>query len=332
VKDCGFVCSVFVDCIATFAPVSRYLDIFRAGLHIVTANKRANAQPYSDYLALREVSNSVGRRFLYETNVGAGLPVIDTLQGLVKTGDELIEFAGIVSGSLSFIFGLFEEGIKFTDCLEQAKVLGYTEPDPRDDLLCEDVVRKLSLVAREAGYTINREDIEITPILLDTFDSTGSVPEFVAKVPQLDDYFAAGVAEAKAEGKLLRLACELKGGKPKIRLVAVGADHPMYGVKSGDHIFVYTTKRYTKVPLVVKEPGAGADVTAAGVFSDILRLVSWNPIQKSPSGEQTASPDTIVLGFWIAQRPPPQIRLLHRPAFRRPHGTDRETRARIAWL
>jgi aspartokinase/homoserine dehydrogenase 1 len=106
VKEGGFVCPVFVDCTATFAPVPRYLDIFRAGLHIVTANKRANAQPYSDYLALREVSNSVGRRFLYETNVGAGLPVIDTLQGLVKTGDELIEFAGILSGLLSFIFGL----------------------------------------------------------------------------------------------------------------------------------------------------------------------------------------------------------------------------------
>jgi aspartokinase/homoserine dehydrogenase 1 len=169
--------------------------------------------------------------------------------------------------------------------LEQAKVLGYTEPDPRDDLLCEDVVRKLIIVAREAGYTINRDDIEITPILPDTFDSTGSVPEFVAKVPQLDDYFAARVAEAKAEGKVLRLACELKDGKPKVGLVAVGADHPRYGVKNGDQIFVYTTKRYTKVPLVVKGPGAGAEVTAAGVFSDILRLASWNPIQKSPSGE-----------------------------------------------
>jgi aspartokinase/homoserine dehydrogenase 1 len=285
VREGGFVCPVFVDCTATFAPVPRYLDIFRAGLHIVTANKRANAQPYADYLALREVSNAVGRRFLYETNVGAGLPVIDTLQSLVKTGDELTEFAGIASGSLSFIFGLFEEGIKFSDALEQAKVLGYTEPDPRDDLLCEDVVRKLIIIAREAGYIVNREDIEITPILPDTFDSTGSVPEFVARVPQLDDYFAAKVAAAQAEGKVFRLACEIKDGKSKVGLVAVGRDHPMYGVKNGDQIFVYKTKRYTKVPLVIKGIGAGAEVTAAGVFGDILRLASWNPIQKSPSGE-----------------------------------------------
>jgi aspartokinase/homoserine dehydrogenase 1 len=282
-KEGSFVAPVFVDCTATFGTVPRYLDLFRAGLHIVTANKRANAQPYSDYLALREVANAAGRRFLYETNVGAGLPVIDTLQSLVTTGDELVELAGIASGSLSFIFGLFDDGVKFSDALEQAKVLGYTEPDPRDDLLCEDVVRKLIIVARETGYPVNREDIEITPILPETFDAGGSVTDFVARLPQLDEYFAARVAAAKDQNKVFRVALEIKDGKCKVGIVEVGPEHPMYTVKNGDQIFVFKTKRYTKVPLVIKGAGAGAEVTAAGVFSDILRLVSWNPIQKSPS-------------------------------------------------
>jgi aspartokinase/homoserine dehydrogenase 1 len=272
----SFKCPVFVDCTASMVPVARYLDLFKAGFHIVTPNKRANAQPYADYLELRTVSNSVGRRFLYETNVGAGLPVIDPLQNLMRTGDRILGFTGLLSGSLSYIFGRLDDGVAFSVAVQEAKQLGYLEPDPRDDLLCEDSIRKLTIIGREAGYPLNRDDITVTAVMPPGFDMSGGVPEFFERLPQADAYFEKKLAEARAEGKRLRFSAEIKDGRAGLQVVAVDPNNPLYEAKDSESLFAFYTERYKKRPLVIKGEGAGQAVTASGVFGDLLRLVSWN--------------------------------------------------------
>lgn len=268
---------VFVDCTASYDLPERYLDILNAGMSIATPNKRANSMDINFYHELRRTANKMHRRFLYETNVGAGLPIIDTLQNLYKSGDKLERFNGIMSGSLSYIFGKLDEGVPFSKAVMEAKELRYTEPDPRDDLEGKDVARKALIIARESGYDIELTDIEMFKVFPDFFDPSGTAEEFLEKLPQVDDYFKKKTAELKKENKVLRMGASIKDGKVSVGMMEIDQSDPLYGVRGGENAFVFYTERYQPIPLTVKGYGAGAGVTAAGVFGDILRTVSFNP-------------------------------------------------------
>ena len=276
VRDTKPLNPIFVDCTASYDLPERYIDILKAGMNIATPNKRANSMSMDFYRKLRETANEMHVRFLYETNVGAGLPIIDTLQNLFKSGDRLTAFNGIMSGSLSYIFGRLDEGAKFSEAVLQAKELRYTEPDPRDDLKGTDVARKALIIAREAGMDIEIEDIQMNSIFPEGFSLEGSTEEFLKKLPELDDYFDKKMAALKKENKVLRMGASIKDGKVSVGMLEVGPENPLYGVRGGENAFVFTTARYTPIPLTVRGYGAGAGVTAAGVFGDILRTVSWN--------------------------------------------------------
>lgn len=277
VKDEKPLNPIFVDCTASYDLPNRYLDILEAGMHITTPNKRANSMSMDFYHQLRKTANAMHRRFLYETNVGAGLPIIDTLQNLFKSGDKLTGFYGIMSGSLSYIFGRLDEGVSFSRAVIEAREKRYTEPDPRDDLAGLDVARKALIIARESGISLELEDITMHNVFPEGFDSTGTIEEFLNKLPQVDDYFAKKVSELKKEGKVLRMAASIEDGKVSVGMIAVDENNPLYGIRGGENAFVFHTARYTPIPMTIRGYGAGAGVTAAGVFGDILRTVSWNP-------------------------------------------------------
>ena len=267
---------VFVDCTASDALSAHYPRILQAGMHIATPNKRANSMGMDYYKQLRSMANKMRRRFLYETNVGSGLPIIDTLQNLFKSGDKLMSFAGIMSGSLSYIFGRLDEGAAFSQAVREARQKQFTEPDPRDDLSGADVARKALIIAREAGFSLEFEDVRITKALPPDFDDTGSVDAFLENLPRADKYFAERMTRLKQEGKTLRMGATIENGVCSVGMIEVDFRHPLYGVKDGENAFVFTTARYNPIPLCVRGYGAGAQVTAAGVFGDILRTVSWN--------------------------------------------------------
>ena len=268
---------VFVDCTASADLPLRYADIFEAGMHIVTPNKRANSMDTAFYKNLRSVANRMHRRFLYETNVGAGLPVMDTLQNLIKSGDKLVRFSGIMSGSLSYIFGRLDDGVPFSKAVLEAKKKGFTEPDPRDDLGGADAARKVLIIAREAGITCELSDIKTDRIFPADFDESGTVEEFLQKLPALDAFFAEKLGALKKAGKVLRMGGTIENGVCRVGLVEADSSDPLYNIRDGENAFVFLTERYAPIPLTVHGYGAGAEVTAAGVFGDILRTVSWNP-------------------------------------------------------
>lgn len=267
---------VFVDCTASYDLPERYLDILEAGMSIATPNKRANSMSMDFYKDLRKVANKKRRRFLYETNVGAGLPIIDTLQNLFRSGDKLTRFMGIMSGSLSYIFGRLDEGVPFSQAVLEAKEKRYTEPDPRDDLNGMDVARKGLIIAREAGYDIELSDVEVLKVFPEDFDTSGSTEEFLKRLPQVDDYFKKKIDALKKDNKVLRMGATVQDGKCTVGMFEVGPEDPLYAIKGGENAFVFYTARYQPIPLTVRGYGAGAGVTAAGVFGDILRTVSFN--------------------------------------------------------
>lgn len=276
VQEKKYLNPVFVDCTASYDLPERYLDILCAGMSIATPNKRANSMKYDYYKSLRTTANKMHRRFLYETNVGAGLPIIDTLQNLFKSGDSLTAFSGIMSGSLSYIFGKLDEGVSFSEAVKGAKDLGFTEPDPRDDLSGMDVARKALIIARESGLQIELDDIKINRLFPEEFDDSGNVEQFMKNLPQVDEYFAKKIADLKKQNKVMRMGAAIENGKVSVGILEVSQDHPLYAVKGGENAFVFTTERYNPIPLTVRGYGAGAEVTAAGVFGDILRTVSFN--------------------------------------------------------
>jgi bifunctional aspartokinase / homoserine dehydrogenase 1 len=266
---------VLVDCTSSEHVAAQYADFLAAGFHIVTPNKKANTASLNYYRQLRQVAQQHRRRFLYETTVGAGLPVIDTLQGLLNAGDELTAFEGILSGSLSYIFGELETGKTLSDVTKQAKALGFTEPDPRDDLSGMDVARKLLILAREAGMALDLSDVEVESVLPAQFAESASTDEFIRQLPELDNAFAQRIATAKAEGKVLRYIGEISEGKCKVAIKALAADHPLAKVKEGENALAIYSRYYQPIPLVLRGYGAGAAVTSAGVFSDIMRTLGW---------------------------------------------------------
>ncbi|MGP1587721.1 MAG: bifunctional aspartate kinase/homoserine dehydrogenase I [Treponemataceae bacterium] len=277
IKDKKPLNPIFVDCTASYDLPNRYLDILEAGMHIATPNKRANSMNMDFYRKLRKTANKMHCLFLYETNVGAGLPIIDTLQNLFRSGDKLTGFYGIMSGSLSYIFGRLDEGVKFSQAVIEARQRKYTEPDPRDDLGGLDVARKALIIARESGMSLELEDIEMGNIFPKDFDSSGTTEEFMEKLPQVDEYFAQKIIKLKKEDKVLRMAASIENGKVSVGVIEVDSSNPLYAVKGCENAFVFHTARYSPIPMTVRGYGAGGGVTAAGVFGDILRTVSWNP-------------------------------------------------------
>jgi bifunctional aspartokinase / homoserine dehydrogenase 1 len=270
--------SIFVDNTASEEVPRFYEAILGHSISISTPNKIATSSSYLQYQRLKGIAARRGVPFLYETNVGAGLPVIGTLEDLITSGDRILKIEGVLSGTMSFIFNKFKKGGEpFSAIVREAKQLGYTEPDPRDDLGGADVRRKLLILARETGLPLEAADVLIESILPKAAQDAPNVDAFFAELEKADAHFEKMAADAAAEGKALRMVASLdkQTGKATIGLRAVDASHPFFGLSGSDNMIVFTTERYKERPLVVRGPGAGAAVTAAGVFAEVVRIGSY---------------------------------------------------------
>ena len=267
--------SIFVDCTSNEDVVKHYADILENSISIVTPNKIANSGSYNSYQKLRSISKKSNSKFLYETNVGAGLPVITTLSDLMNSGDRIIRIEAVLSGTLSFIFNNYKQGINFDEIVKEAQQKGYTEPDPRVDLSGKDVARKLLILARETGMEAEMTDINIEQILPENCVKAKNVNDFFVALKKSNFVFEERLKKAEKNNKVLRFIANLENEKASIKLVEVDARHPFYNLSGSDNIISFTTERYHDRPLVVKGPGAGAEVTAAGVFAEIISIANY---------------------------------------------------------
>jgi len=264
--------AIIIDCSASDAVAARYAGWLAQGIHVVTPNKHAGAGPLDRYNAIRAASLHTGARFRYEATVGAGLPVIQTLRDLIDTGDEMQSIEGIFSGTLAWLFNRYDGRQPFSSLVREALALGYTEPDPRDDLSGTDVARKLVILAREAGLSLSIEQVDVESLVLASLTSA-STEEFLQRLPEADVDMAKRHAQAACAGKVLRYVARLdRFGKASVGLVECDNDHAFAHLRLTDNIVQFSTRRYSSNPLVVQGPGAGPEVTAAGVFADLLRV------------------------------------------------------------
>ena len=264
--------SVFVDNTANEDIVRYYPDILKSAISISTPNKVAVSGSYERYRELKRLADQNSVKFFYETNVGAGLPLLTTMTDLIYSGDRILRIEGVLSGSLSFIFNSFDGSRPFSAIIEEAQAKGYTEPDPRVDLSGKDVARKLLILAREASLTLEPHDIEVENILPPAALDAPDVPTFMAEMKKADDHFAQLQQKAAAQGKVLRFIATLEDGKAFISLQRLDESSPFFNLSGSDNMISFTSLRYQDRPLVIKGPGAGAEVTAAGVFAEILRI------------------------------------------------------------
>ncbi|KAL2622518.1 hypothetical protein R1flu_002723 [Riccia fluitans] len=269
---------VIVDCTASADIAEHYLEWLKLGIHIVTPNKRANSGPLDKYLAVRKLQRETYTHYFYEATVGAGLPIISTLRSLMETGDKIQQVEGIFSGTLSYIFNSLTGSRTFSDVVKEAKAKGYTEPDPRDDLSGTDVARKVVILAREAGMKLELKDIPIENLVPEELkDPNLTVDEFLNKLPEFDQALTARRKEAESAGEVLRFVgvVDVLNNKGSVELKRVPKVNAFAQLNGSDNIIAFTTSRYQENPVIVRGPGAGAAVTAGGVFSDILKLTAY---------------------------------------------------------
>ncbi|KAL6315279.1 hypothetical protein AAG906_000363 [Vitis piasezkii] len=269
--------TALVDCTADSNVASHYHEWLRKGIHVITPNKKANSGPLDQYLKLRALQRQSYTHYFYEATVGAGLPIISTLRGLLETGDKILRIEGIFSGTLSYIFNNFKGTRKFSEVVMEAKQAGYTEPDPRDDLSGTDVARKVIILARESGLKLELADTPVQSLVPEPLRATASADEFMQQLPQYDEDLAKQLQDAEDAGEVLRYVgvVDVVNKKGLVELRRYKNDHPFAQLSGSDNIIAFTTARYKNQPLIVRGPGAGAQVTAGGIFSDVLRLASY---------------------------------------------------------
>jgi len=266
--------SVFVDCTASEEVADIYLQLLEANISVVTANKIASSSSYQHYSRLKRTAAEKGVKFYFETNVGAGLPVIAPINDLVRSGDRIVRLQAVLSGTLNYIVNEMSDSKPLSEVILEAKQKGYSEPDPRIDLSGTDVVRKLLILARESGYKLEQEDVEVEPFVPVEYLSQPSLEDFMEKVKELDELFEDRRQRLYLEGKRLRYAASLEDGKAKVGMVEVDKTHPFYELEGSNNIILIWSENYNLHPMQIKGYGAGADVTASGVFADIIKVAN----------------------------------------------------------
>ncbi len=266
--------SVFVDNTGSSSVPELYPELFEKSFSVVTCNKIGNTGKFNTYANYKEMAGKYGVDYLYETTVGAGLPIIKTLQELLICGDQILKVEAILSGTISFIFNTYRGDITFAEVVRMAQDKGYTEPDPRDDLSGLDFARKMLILARETGLEMEFDELDLDPLLPDNCLKADSVEEFYRELEASEEYFSSLKIKAASENKVLHYVGILSEGKVKTELLMLDPSHPFFNLSGSDNIISFTTNRYLDNPMVIKGPGAGAEVTAAGVLADLVRVAS----------------------------------------------------------
>jgi bifunctional aspartokinase / homoserine dehydrogenase 1 len=267
--------TVLIDCTASSEVARHYPQWLAEGIHVITPNKKANSADLAFYRSLREARRTGGSHFLYEANVGAGLPIIGTLRDLRETGDDITSIEGIFSGTLAYLFNVYDGKTAFSDIVKDARQRGYTEPDPRDDLSGMDVARKLIILGREMGVNLEMADVKVESLVPAGLE-TGSIDEFMTKLPKFDGKMRDRFESARARGKVLRYVGRITAaGEASVGLVEFDLKHAFANIALTDNVVRFATRWYSANPLIVQGPGAGPEVTAGGVFSDLLRLAAY---------------------------------------------------------
>lgn len=265
--------SVFVDCTASKEIAALYQSFLNSNISVVAANKIAASSKYENYARLKETALRRGVKFLFETNVGAGLPIIGTINDLRNSGDRILKIEAVLSGTLNFIFNEISADVPFSETVRRAKQQGYSEPDPRIDLSGIDVIRKLVILTREAGYKVEQDDVEKSLFVPEEYFK-GTVDDFWRRLPELDADFENHRKQLEADGKRWRFVATMDGGKTNVALRAVDRNHPFYNLEGSNNIILLTTERYKEYPMQIQGYGAGASVTAAGVFANIMSIAN----------------------------------------------------------
>ena len=269
--DMNIFNSVFVDCTASEEVAAQYENLLRHNVSVVAANKIAASSSYDNYHRLKQIARERGVKFLFETNVGAGLPIINTINDLTGSGDRILRIEAVLSGTLNYVFNTLSDQVTLSQAVHMAQENGYSEPDPRIDLSGKDVIRKLTILARESGYRVESEDVERHLFIpQELFD--GSIENFWAKLPELDAQFEKDRQRLVAEKKRWRFVAKWENGKGSVGLCEIDQSHPFYTLEGSNNIILLTTERYREYPMLIQGYGAGAAVTAAGVFADIMRV------------------------------------------------------------